>query len=70
MIAGSPWTLLLLLEADPDSLGCWLRAQELTVDGKTADSWERYYPRVEDALREVEMAYGLGPEDWADLDAP
>jgi hypothetical protein len=68
MVAGEPWTLLLSLEDDPDSLGCWLRVQELTMDGLTADSWERYYPQVAEALRELEMGYGLGPEDWTELE--
>lgn len=68
MVAGHPWTLLLTLEDDPDSLGCWLRVQELTMDGGTSDAWERHYPRLEEAFRDLEMAYGLSPEDWTELD--
>lgn len=68
MVAGEPWTLLFSLEDDPDSLGCRLRVQELTMDGLTSDSWELYYPDAVEALRELEMAYGLGPDDWTELD--
>lgn len=67
MVAGHPWTLLLLLEEDPDSLGCWVRVQELTLDGTTADAWELFFPRLEEALYEMEMAYGIGPQDWTEL---
>jgi hypothetical protein len=68
MVAGNPWTLLLLLEDDPDSLGCWLRVQELTLDGGTVDAWEQHYSRVSDALYDIEMTYGIGPGDWLNLD--
>ncbi len=68
MIAGNPWTLLITLEEDPDSLGCTVLFQELTIDGATADHWEVRYTRVIEALRELEMAYGIGPDDWTNLD--
>lgn len=68
MIAGDPWTLLITLQEDPDSLGCIVQFQELTMDGLTADHWVVHYDRVADALRELEMAYGIGPDDWTDLD--
>lgn len=64
MIAGNPWTLLIVLEEDPDSLGCWVTVQQIGLDGTTADHWEVRYDRVEDALRELEMSYGVGPGDW------
>ncbi len=67
MIAGNPWTLLVTLEEDPDSLGCVVRFQELTMDGDSVDAWERFCPRLDEALRDVEMAYGIGPDDWIDL---
>lgn len=65
MIPGSPWTLLITVEEDPDSLGCWVRVQELDLDGATANYWERYHSHTEEALREMEMSYGIGPEDWS-----
>lgn len=68
MIPGNPWTLVITLEEDPDSLGCWVRVHELTLDGATADFHERYYSRVADALRDMEMSYGIGETDWHDLD--
>jgi hypothetical protein len=67
MIAGHPWTLLITLEEDPDSLGCTVQFQELTLDGATADHWELDYDRVEEALQELERAYGIGPSDWTVL---
>lgn len=67
MIAGDPWTLLITLEEEPDSLGCTVEFQELTLDGGTADHWELEYPRVGEALREIEMSYGIGPDEWAVL---
>ena len=67
MIPGNPWTLLITLEEDPDSLGCVVRVQELTMDGATADFWEVHYSRMDEAMREMEMAYGIGAEDWLDL---
>ncbi len=68
MVAGNPWTVLITLVGDPDSLGCLLLFQELSIDGKTADQWEIRYDRVDEALREMEMSYGIGPDDWLDLD--
>lgn len=68
LVAGNPWTVLITLEADPDSMGCQVSFQEITMDGKTADQWELRFDRVEEALREIEMAYGVGPDDWTDLD--
>lgn len=68
LIASHPWTLLITLEEDADSLGCWVRVQELTQDGATSDYWDLYYERVAEALRDMEMSYGLGPDDWTDLD--
>lgn len=68
MIAGNPWTLLITLVEDPDSLGCSVLFQQLTMDGTTADHWERHFSRVEDALREVEMTYGIGRDDWTETD--
>lgn len=68
MIAGHPWTLLITLEEAPDSLGCTVQFQELTLDGATADHWELQYDRVEEALMELERAYGIGPADWTALD--
>jgi hypothetical protein len=67
MIPGNPWTLLITLEEDPDTLGCWVRVQELTMDGATADYWELHFSYLDEALREMEMAYGIGPDDWTDL---
>lgn len=67
MVAGNPWTVLIVMEEDPDSLGCLVRFQELTMDGETADQWEIRYDRVEEALRELEMSYGVGPDDWIEL---
>lgn len=67
MIAGHPWTLLITLEEEMDSLGCRVEFQALTLEGTTADHWEVEYDRVEDALRAIEMTYGIGPEDWTEL---
>jgi hypothetical protein len=67
MIPGNPWTLLITLDEDPDSLGCVVRVQQLTLDGTTSDFWEVRYSHIEEALREMEMAYGIGPNDWLDL---
>ena len=67
MVASDPWTLLITMEEDPDSLGCAVRIQQLTLDGETADRWELQFARVEEALRELEMAYGIGPHDWTEL---
>jgi hypothetical protein len=64
MIAGDPWTLLITLEEEPDSLGCVVLFQELTIDGQTVDHWERHFDRVDEALRAIESAYGVGPDDW------
>lgn len=64
MIASHPWTLLITLEEDPDSLGCWVQVQELNLDGGIADHWVQHFDRVADALLEMERAYGIGPSDW------
>ena len=66
MVASHPWTLLITLEEEPDSLGCVARFQELNMDGATADSWERFYPRLGEAMRDLEMSYGIGPADWVE----
>lgn len=68
MIAGHPWTLLITLEENPDSIGCVVRFQEFNMDGQTADYWELQFALVDDALRELEMSYGIGPGDWTVLD--
>lgn len=67
MIAGDPITIFLFLEAEPDSPGCILRVQQISEDG-LADAWEREFPRMELALAQVERDYGIGPDDWIDLD--
>lgn len=67
IIAGNPWTLLLHMEEDPDSLGCRVRFHEVTIDGETADAWEVQYDHISQALYEIEMAYGIGPEDWIEV---
>lgn len=68
MIAGNPWTLFIVMEEDPDSLACLVRIQEVNIDGRTIDQWELQFGRVEEALRELEMSYGVGPDDWTLLD--
>jgi hypothetical protein len=68
LIPGNPWTLLITVQDDPDSLGCVVRIQELTMDGTTSDFRELHYARVADALRELEMSYGIGADDWLELD--
>lgn len=68
MVASDPWTLLITVEEDRDSLGCIVHVQQLTVDGETSDHWEIPFARTAEALREMEMAYGIGPEDWTELD--
>jgi hypothetical protein len=67
MIPGNPWTLLITVEEEPDSLGCWVRVHELTMDGATADFRELHFARINAALREMEMSYGIGPDDWIEL---
>lgn len=68
MIAGNPWTLFIVLEEDADSLSCLVRIQEINLDGQTTDQWELQFARVEEALRELEMSYGIEPDDWTVLD--
>lgn len=67
IIAGNPWTLLITLEEEPDSLRCRVHVQEINLDGDTADAWAMEYDRLEDALRDMEMSYGIGPDDWTQL---
>lgn len=68
MVAGNPWTVFITLEEDPDTVGCTVRFQEINMDGKTADQWDLRFDRVDEALREIEMSYGVGIGDWLDLD--
>lgn len=68
MISGNPWTLFIFLEEHADSLSCLVRIQEINLDGKTTDQWELQFARVEEALRELETSYGIGPDDWTVLD--
>lgn len=68
IVAGHPWTLLITVDEDQDSLGWVVRFQELTLDGETSDHWEVQYPQLNEALRELEMSYGIGPGDWTLLD--
>jgi len=68
MVASDPWTLIITVEEEPDSLGCLVRFQQLTLDGATADLHERSYTRLEDALRDLEMSYGIAPDQWTELD--
>lgn len=67
MIASDPWTLLITLEEEPDSLGCVVYIQQLDLDGRAVDLWEVRYERVAEALAEMERSYGIGPADWVDL---
>lgn len=67
LIPGHPWTLIITLEEDADSLGCWVRVAALTLDGETYDYWELFFDRLDEALREMEMAYGIGTDDWTEL---
>ncbi|BDG60733.1 hypothetical protein [Caldinitratiruptor microaerophilus] len=68
VIAGDPVSVLFFLEEDPDSLGCWLRVQQVTEQG-TADAWERYFPSIPAALEELERDWGLDQHFWVDLEA-
>lgn len=67
MIAGNPWTLFITLEEEADTLGCIVRFQEINSEGDTADQWELQFAKVPEALRELEMSYGIGPGDWTEL---
>jgi|GEM_PF-2082368 len=68
MIASHPWTLLITLVEEPDSLGCTVTIQALTVDGDTADHWQVRFDRVDDGLHAMEMDYGIGPGEWLELE--
>ncbi len=68
MLAGDPWTLFITLDEEADSLKCVVVFQELDMDGRTVDQWELQYDRVEEALRELEMSYGIDPDDWTRVD--
>jgi hypothetical protein len=68
MVVSDPWTLLISLEEEQDSLGCFVQIQEITLDGKTVDHWELHYTRVDEALRDLEVSYGIGPDDWIESD--
>lgn len=68
VIAGDPVSILFFLEEDPDSLGCWLRVQQVTDTG-TVDAWERYFSSIAGALEELERDWGLGADFWVDLEA-
>lgn len=68
MIAGNPWTLFITLEEGQGGPDCLVRFQELNSDGQLTDHWELTFSRVEDAMRELEMSYGIGPGDWTVLD--
>lgn len=70
MLAGNPWTLFITLTEDPDSLGCTVCFHEIDLDGRTADQWELHYDRTDEALHEIEVSYGIGPDDWTTLADP
>lgn len=44
IIAGDPWTLLITLEEDPDSLGCTVH-RPLRLDRTDLNSTKRKWPR-------------------------
>lgn len=67
MIAGNPWTLFITLEESQDSLGCLVLFQEINSNGETVDHWELHFSRVEEALSELEMAYGISSAEWTEL---
>jgi hypothetical protein len=68
MVASDPWTLVIALEDDPDSLGVVAQFRAYTDGGALSDAWELYYPRLEDAINAIERDYGLSPAEWVDLD--
>lgn len=68
MIAGNPWTLFITLESVPQGDGCTVRFQEMTMDGTTSDQWDRRFKSLDEALKEIEMSYGVGPDQWVNLD--
>lgn len=68
MVASEPWTLMITLIEDPDSLGIIAQFQALNGEGALMDAWELYYPRLAEALAAMERDYGLSPDDWIDLD--
>jgi hypothetical protein len=68
LIASDPWTLLITLVDDPDSLGLIAQFRALDSEGRLVDSWEVAYPRLEEAQRALEQAYGIDSTDWIDLE--
>ncbi|HLO02227.1 MAG TPA: hypothetical protein VK191_03860 [Symbiobacteriaceae bacterium] len=68
MVASDPWTLVITLIDDPDSLGAIAEFRALNSEGGPADSWDLYFASLEEALAALEREYGLGPEDWVDLE--
>jgi len=68
MLAGEPWTLFITLIEEADSLKCTVIFQELDMDARTVDQWELGYDRVDEALQELEMSYGIDPDEWTRLD--
>lgn len=68
MIASDPWTLVITLIDDPDSIGVIARFRALNSEGGPADSWDLYFASPAEAFAALEREYGLGPEDWVDLE--
>lgn len=69
MIASDPWTLLITLVEDADSRGVIALFRGLGSEGAPADSWDLYFASLPEALAQLERDYGIGPEDWVDLDS-
>ncbi len=67
VMASDPVTTFVTLEADPDTLGCTVYFQQVTEDG-TVDGWHRDYPRLDEALAEIERDLGIGPKDWVPIE--
>lgn len=68
MVASDPWTLVITLIEDPDSLGLFAQFRALNSEGGPADSWDLYFASQAEAFAAMEREYGLGPEDWVDLE--
>jgi hypothetical protein len=68
MLAGNPLSLIITVQEEEGRPGCLVFFQQINAEGETTDHWEIGYERIEEALREIEMTYGVGPEDWTLLE--
>lgn len=66
VIGNDPVSIILTLQEAPDSPGCVLNLHAVSVE-RTVDAWDRHFPSVDQALRAVQMTYGVGPGEWSEL---